>query len=94
MQRIRDALREVDAPEIGISVVDPGLARKVEGQEGKVYIKTILDAPFCPVAEMVMERAQAAAQTVTDRTVRAALGSEQWDPSMMAHSAQQRFGPG
>jgi len=92
MQRIRDALKEVYDPEIGISVVDLGLVRKIEEVEGEVHITMILTAPFCPLAGMILEQARAAAQAVTDRPVQVTLGTEQWNPSMMAEEERQRLG--
>ena len=46
--RIQEALRDVYDPEIGISVVDLGLVRKIEEVDGEVQITMILTAPFCP----------------------------------------------
>lgn len=92
VQRIQDALKGVYDPEIGMSVVDLGLVRKIEGVEGEVHITMILTAPFCPLAGMILEEARSAAQAVTDRPVRVTLGMERWDPSMMAQEAQQRLG--
>jgi metal-sulfur cluster biosynthetic enzyme len=94
LQRVRDALKEVYDPEIGISVVDLGLVRKIEEVEGELHITMILTAPFCPLAGMIMEQARAAAQAVTDRPVRVTLGTERWDPSMMAAEERQRLGFG
>jgi len=94
LQRVRDALREVYDPEIGISVVDLGLVRKIEEVEGELHITMILTAPFCPLAGMILEQARAAAQAVTERPVRVTMGTERWDPSMMAEDAQQRLGFG
>ncbi len=92
--RIRDALKDVYDPEIGISVVDLGLVRKIEDVGGEVQITMILTAPFCPLAGMILEQARAAAQAVTDRPVKVVLGTERWDPSMMAREAHQRLGFG
>lgn len=92
MERIREALREVYDPEIGINVVDIGLVRKIEAVEGEVHITMILTAPFCPLAGMILEQARVAAQAVTDRPVRVTMGTEQWDPSMMAIEERRRLG--
>ncbi len=92
LQRIRDALKEVYDPEIGISVVDLGLVRKIEEVEGELHITMILTAPFCPLAGMILEQARAAVQAVTDRPVRVTLGTERWDPSMMAEESRQTLG--
>ncbi|MGD1996972.1 MAG: metal-sulfur cluster assembly factor [Anaerolineae bacterium] len=94
LQEIRSALKEVYDPEIGISVVDMGLVRRVEEVDGEIHITMILTTPGCPMATIILEQARAAVQEVTDRPVRVRMGMERWDPSMMAEAAQQRFGFG
>lgn len=90
--RIREALKGVYDPEIGISVVDLGLVRKIEEVDGEVQITMILTAPFCPLAGMILEQARAAAQAVTEKPVRVIQGTERWHPSMMEGEARQRMG--
>ncbi len=92
--RIREALKDVYDPEIGISVVDLGLVRKIEEVDGEIQITMILTAPFCPLAGMILEQARAAAQAVTERPVKVVLGMERWNPSMMEGEARQRLGFG
>lgn len=92
--RLRDALKEVYDPEIGLSVMDLGLVRKIEEVEGEVQITMILTAPFCPLAGMILEQTRQAAQAVTERPVKVVMGTERWDPSMMAGDARQRLGFG
>ncbi len=82
-QRIMGSLAEVYDPEIPISIVDLGLVRRIELIDGEVNITMILTAPFCPLANMIIEQARAAAQAVSERPVRVVLGMERWDPSMM-----------
>ena len=92
VQKIREALKEVYDPEIGLSVVDLGLVRRIEEVEGEVQITMILTAPFCPLAGMIFEQARAAAQAVTEKPVRVVQGSERWNPSMMSEEEQRRLG--
>ncbi len=92
LQQILDALKEVYDPEIGINVVDLGLVRKIEEVDGEVHITMILTAPFCPLADMILEQARRAAQAAIGRPVRVTLGNERWDPSMMAEAERQRLG--
>lgn len=92
--RIQEALQGVYDPEIGISVVDLGLVRKIEEVDGEVQITMILTTPFCPLARMILEETRRAAQAVTERPVRVIMGTERWDPSMMAADAHRRLGFG
>jgi metal-sulfur cluster biosynthetic enzyme len=87
LTHIWDALREVYDPEIPISIVDLGLVRKIKQVDGEVIITMILTAPFCPLANLIMEQAREAAQSASDVPVRVELGTERWNPSMMAQDA-------
>lgn len=83
VETIREALRTVLDPEIGMSVVDMGLIREIVPTEEAVEVKMILTTPFCPLAHMIVSQVQVAAEKVVDRPVRVTLGTELWDPSMM-----------
>ena len=84
LERVREALKAVNDPEIGISIVNMGMVRKVEAVDGGIRVTMILTTPTCPLANMILEGARGAAQAVTGRPVQVVLGTEQWDPSMMS----------
>ena len=80
---IRDALRHVYDPEIGMSVVDLGMIRDIDVGEEQVEIKMILTSPFCPLASLIVSQVQKAAEGAIDRPVNVSMGTEPWDPSMI-----------
>ena len=80
---IRDALREVLDPELGMSVVDVGFIRDIADTEQGIEITMILTSPFCPMAHTIASQVQLAAQKVVDKPVKVTLGTELWDPSAM-----------
>jgi metal-sulfur cluster biosynthetic enzyme len=88
LQRVREALREVLDPEIGISIVDMGMVRKVEEVGGGILITLLLTSPACPLAGMITDQTREAAQAVTDQPVEVVLGEGRWDPSMIASQKQ------
>ena len=63
-EQIREALRPVIDPEIGMSVVDMGMIREVSIEEDSVEVKMVLTAPFCPLAGMITEQVRQAAAAV------------------------------
>ena len=83
VETIRQALRGVFDPEIGMSVVDLGMIREVTSTDESVEIKMILTTPFCPLANMLVSQVQSAAESAVGRPVKVTLGKEPWDPSMM-----------
>ncbi len=83
-EKIREALRPVIDPEIGMSVVDMGMIREVQIDGDRVEVKMVLTAPFCPLAGMITEQVRQAAASVegvAEATV--TLLDEPWDPAWM-----------
>ncbi len=84
-EQIREALRPVIDPEIGMSVVDMGMIREVSIEEDSVEVKMVLTAPFCPLAGMITEQVRQAAAAVPGvKEAEVTLLDEPWDPSWMA----------
>ena len=48
-QALRDALRTVVDPELGMSIVELGLVRQISLQPDFTEIKMIMTTPFCQV---------------------------------------------
>lgn len=83
-EQIREALRPVVDPEIGISVVDLGMIREIEVEGDAVEIKMVLTTPFCPLAGMITEQVREAAAGVGGvEEAQVTLLDEPWDPSWM-----------
>lgn len=83
-QEIREALRPVMDPEIGMSVVDLGMIREVAIEGDVVEVKMVLTVPFCPLAGLITEQVRRAAAAVPGvKEARVTLLDEPWDPSWM-----------
>ncbi len=82
---VREALRPVVDPEIGMSVVDLGMIREIVlTKDGKVEVKMVLTTPFCPLASMITEQVRQAAATVPGIVeASVTLLDQPWDPSWM-----------
>lgn len=84
-QEIREALRPVVDPEIGISVVDLGMIREVVVEGDAVEVKMVLTAPFCPLAGMITNQVRQAAAAVPGvKEAKVTLLDEPWNPAWMA----------
>ena len=59
---VRNALRQVKDPEIGLNIIDLGLVYDVEVEDGEVHIKMTLTSPGCPVGPQIMSDADQAAR--------------------------------
>lgn len=83
-EQIREALRPVIDPEIGMSVVDLGMIREVQIEGDQVEIKMVLTAPFCPLANFLTEQVRQAAEGVPGvKEAKVTLLQEPWNPAWM-----------
>lgn len=90
--QIREALRQVVDPELGLSVVELGLVREVSLTETEAKMKMILTTPFCPYGPALLEMTRAKAEQASGVATQVELGPEMWDPSMMEDGAASAWG--
>lgn len=89
---LRDALRVVIDPEIGMNVIELGLLRRVELEPGRAHITMIMTTPFCPYAPQLLETSRRVAQDYAGVPTTIEMGLEMWDPSMMEEGAADDWG--
>ena len=85
-ERVREELKNVVDPEIGIDMVSLGLIYGVRIEGSTVYVTMTLTSPGCPVAGMFMNAVHAALVSipgVTDAKVDLTFAPP-WDPRTMA----------
>jgi metal-sulfur cluster biosynthetic enzyme len=80
---LREALRVVIDPEIGIDVVTLGLIRAVDFHEDFTEVTMILTTPFCPYGGAVVQQVKMTAQDAVGGEVKVTMGEESWSPDMM-----------
>lgn len=55
VEKIRENLKRVVDPEIGLNVVDSGFIRGIKvDDEGNVKVDLMLTTPFCPIAHIIV----------------------------------------
>jgi metal-sulfur cluster biosynthetic enzyme len=91
-EAVRQALREVVDPEIGLNVVELGLIREVRKNEGELVVRMILTTPFCPYGPALLEMARTKVEQAGGVPTRIELGMEMWDPSFMEEGAGAAWG--
>lgn len=89
---LREALRQVVDPEIGMSVVELGLIREIEIKPDKANLIVIMTTPFCPYAPMLIEQIRTTAQATLKVPTTIEIGAELWDPTMMEEGAGGDWG--
>lgn len=61
---IREALKSVIDPELGINIVDLGLIYDIVINKGAVKVKMTLTTPMCPLGPLIIENARKAVEGV------------------------------
>ena len=89
---VREGLRQVVDPEIGMDVIMLGLIRELDIQQDKAHVVMILTTPFCPYGPQLMEMTRRAVQETAGVPTTIELGLEMWDPSMMEEGAGEDWG--
>jgi metal-sulfur cluster biosynthetic enzyme len=89
---IKELLRTVIDPEIGLNVVELGLIRELDVANDETKITMILTTPFCPYGPAMIEQVRSTAAQGTEGEVVVELGTEMWDPSMMEEGAGGDWG--
>ena len=92
---IRDALRFVVDPEVGLNIVDLGLVYAIDFSAGHIGVRMTMTTPACPVAETLVESARAAvrdaAPEIADIEIEL-VWEPSWNPDMMSEIARDHFG--
>ena len=92
VEKVRMALREVYDPELGMSVIELGLIRKIAVQKEQVDLTMILTTPFCPYGPAMVEQVKQKAQETSQFVTKVTMGLEVWEPSMMEDQAAANWG--
>ena len=92
VKKLKEALREVRDPELGLDVVALGLIRDLKIQDNSAQINMILTTPFCPYAPAMLEMTREKAETSLGLPTTVEFGLEAWDMSMMEEGAASDWG--
>mgnify|MGYP003392291583 FL=1 len=92
---IRNKLRSVVDPEVGVNIVDLGLVYQVDVAEGAVKVLLTMTSPACPLSDLVIADAESVLRAAVDDVVQVSIElvwSPPWDPSMMSDKARENLG--
>ena len=92
MEPLRENLRQVMDPEIGLNVIELGLVRDVLVADESAHITMVMTTPFCPYAPALLEMSRQKAEEALQRPTTVEMSMEMWDPSMMEEGAGSEWG--
>jgi len=90
--KVREALRQVYDPELGMSVIELGLIRKLDVTDSEANVTMILTTPFCPYGPAMVEQVKQTVQEASQRVTKITMGLEMWEPTMMEDQAAANWG--
>ena len=93
--RVREALRLVIDPEIGINIVDLGLVYRIEVADGDARIDVTMTTPACPLSEYVSTSAEASVRREVPELYGVSINlvwDPPWRPDMMSDDARRLLG--
>jgi metal-sulfur cluster biosynthetic enzyme len=94
-EQVRDALRQVVDPELGINIVDLGLVYDVDiSDQGVVHIDYTLTTMGCPIGPLIEHQMQSFLEKVPGvSSVEAEMVLRPpWSPEMMSEEAKAALG--
>jgi metal-sulfur cluster biosynthetic enzyme len=91
-EAVREALREVVDPEIGLNIIELGLIRDVDLQPDKAHVRMILTTPFCPYGPALIEETRKKVSASVGGEAAVEMSPEMWEPSMMEEGAGADWG--
>ena len=94
-EAVRDALRSVDDPEVGLNIVDLGLVYRIDIGPERVRVELTMTTPACPLGDLITDNARRAVSALVPEGVGVDIvlvWEPFWTPDMMSEFAKQTFG--
>ena len=95
VESVREVLRQVIDPEVGVNIVDLGLVYGIDITAGQVSIRLTMTSPACPMGDMIMSDIDAALDAALAPEIGVVVNlvwDPPWSPEMMTKDARGQFG--
>lgn len=94
---VREALRQVVDPELGINIVDLGLVYGIEIAGSRVRVVMTMTSPACPLGDYLKDLVDSMVKwrmPDVDEVEIALVWEPAWNPDMMSAAAKQQLDGG
>lgn len=91
---VREALREVIDPEIGVNIVDLGLVYGIAVDNGDVFVTMTMTSPACPLRDYLQDLVESSVRSrlPSAHSVAVEIVSEPpWTEDMMSDAARRQL---
>jgi metal-sulfur cluster biosynthetic enzyme len=94
VDQLRELLREVIDPELGVDIVSLGLVYDIEVNARAVTVLATTTTPACPLGDYISSEIERVllASGAADRVTVEITHSPSWTPQMMAETTRHAFG--
>ncbi len=82
-EQVKQALRQVYDPEIGLEVIQLGLIREINLSAEPPELKMLLTTPFCPYGGWLIQQIKDISESVSGKPIKVTVLPDMWDPSLM-----------
>ena len=92
---VREALRAVDDPEVGMSIVELGLVYRIDVAPEGIHVAMTMTTPACPMGGMILDNAREAVAAVSPAAIPVDIElvwEPRWTPDLMSETAKRIFG--
>ena len=93
--QVREALRAVEDPEVGINIVDLGLVYRIDVTTECVRVEMTMTTQACPMGDLITDNARRAVVALLPDGVGVDIElvwDPFWTPDRMSEAAKQTFG--
>lgn len=93
IEQIRESLKQVYDPELGVNIVDLGLVYDVREEPDRIYVQMTLTTPGCPMHDTIVGGVHRVLRDQTDKEIDVDLVWEpRWSPQNMSDAAKEQLG--
>jgi metal-sulfur cluster biosynthetic enzyme len=89
---IREALRQIVDPELGVNIVDLGLVRRIEPSIRGVRVEMTMTSPACPLRDYLEDQVRAALEAYSPAVDVLFVDDPPWSADMMSDEARRLLG--
>lgn len=92
IEPLKESLRNIIDPEIGLNIIELGLVRNVSIHDDQADVLMIMTTPFCPYAPALLEATRQKAEETLGMHTNISFSVQPWDPSMMEEGVDAGWG--
>ena len=94
-EKIRETLKEILDPEIGLNIVDLGLVYQIELRPEELYIQITMTSPTCPLSGVITRNMDQVLRktfpNLGEMTIEL-VWDPAWSPELMSDTAKKQLG--